>query len=104
MDWPWHVKVTYTDGTARENDFTDDFDPVKYAEHVSSRPNVVRVDVSVSFVDGQAVSPQAATEAQPAPRVSDRRRCGPCNQGDCGGCRLTKCQCECQGSLRSARA
>lgn len=57
--WPWRVKITYTDGRVREDDYADDFDPAAYARHVSGRPEVARVEVTVAFVDGQ---PTAASK------------------------------------------
>lgn len=61
--WPWHIKVTRTDGTVTENDYSADFDPIGYAEHTSRRPEVERVEVTVAFAAGEAVSPQPATVA-----------------------------------------
>lgn len=54
--WPWHIKVTRTDGTVTEDDYSDEFEPLGYARQASTQPGVVRVDVSVSFADGEAVA------------------------------------------------
>lgn len=61
-NWPWHVTATYADGSVQENDYAGDFDPIGFARHLSSRPNVVRVDVATSFVAGEQVTP-TTTEA-----------------------------------------
>ena len=61
-DWPWHMRVTHTDGTVREEDYhaqdyAADFDTIGFARHLSSRPNVARVDLATSFVAGEQVTP-----------------------------------------------
>jgi hypothetical protein len=61
--WPWHVTVTYADGTVREDDYAADFDPVGFAQHLSRKPSVTRVEVTTVFVSGEQVSP-ASTEGK----------------------------------------
>jgi hypothetical protein len=61
--WLWHIKVTRTDGTVTENDLSDDFNAAGYAKWASTKPGVERVELSVTFAAGEAVSPQAATVA-----------------------------------------
>jgi hypothetical protein len=63
MSWPWHIKITYADGRVREDDYSEEFDPLGHARQVSGRPDVARVEVSVAFVGGEAVAPQAAVPA-----------------------------------------
>jgi hypothetical protein len=57
--WPWHIKVTRTNGEVTENDLSSDFDAPGFAQHASRSATVERVELSVSFVNGEAVSPQA---------------------------------------------
>ena len=53
--WPWHLKVTRTDGRVTENDYSDDFDAPRFAKWASTRDSVARVELSVTFVDGEVV-------------------------------------------------
>lgn len=62
MNWPYHVKVTHSDGRVVENDYAAGFDPLGYAKYVSGQATVERVDVSVSYVGGVPVSPNSGTE------------------------------------------
>ena len=59
MNWPYHVKVTYSDDTVVENDYASGFDPIGYARYMSGLTKVKRVDVSVSYVNGVPVSPNS---------------------------------------------
>lgn len=61
--WPWHVRVTRADGTTFEDDYAADFDIAGWGAYMSKRDSIARIDVSVSFVDGEAVSPQATASA-----------------------------------------
>lgn len=63
MRWPWHLKLTRTNGVVVENDYADDFDAPGYAQWASGREGVARVELSVTFVDGQPVSPAASASA-----------------------------------------
>jgi hypothetical protein len=58
MRWPWHIKVTRADGTFTVNDYGDEFDPISFAKWASAKPDVERVELSVTFVNGEAVAPQ----------------------------------------------
>jgi len=58
--WPWHIKVTHTDGTVKEDDYSSNFGAVGFAEYASKRPDVARVELSVTFVAGEAASPLVA--------------------------------------------
>jgi hypothetical protein len=55
--WPWRITITYADGSVRNDDYADDFQPLGFAQHLSSKPNVVRVEVTTVYVNGEQVSP-----------------------------------------------
>ena len=58
IGWPWHIKTTYTDGSVREDDYADDFEPLGFAQHLSRKPNVVKVEVATVFINGEPTSPR----------------------------------------------
>lgn len=57
MVWAWHMKITYTNGNVRENDYSTEFGPADFALFLSKRPNVARVEITTAFVNGEQVSP-----------------------------------------------
>lgn len=61
--WPWHIKVTRTDGTFTVNDYGAEFDPVDFAKWASTKPGIERVELTVTFVNGEAVAESAAVAA-----------------------------------------
>ena len=56
-NWPWLMKVTRTDGSVREDDYGAITDPAGLARFLSTKPDVVRVELSTAFVAGEQVSP-----------------------------------------------
>jgi hypothetical protein len=60
--WPWRIKVTRTDGTFTVEDYGSEFDPVDFAKWASAKPGIERVELSVTFVNGEAVAAVAAGE------------------------------------------
>jgi hypothetical protein len=62
--WPWHLKVTKSDGTVREDDCDGSgvTDPVGLARFLSSKPGVERVELATAFARGEQVSPFATAE------------------------------------------
>lgn len=57
MAWEWHIKITYTNGNVRENDYSAEFSPADFALFLSERSNVARVEITTAFVNGEQVSP-----------------------------------------------
>jgi hypothetical protein len=55
-DWPWHMKVTYADGSIREDDYANAADPVGLARFKSSKVNVERVELTTVFVAGEQIA------------------------------------------------
>lgn len=55
--WPWRITTTYADGSVRSEDYSEEFQPLGFAQHLSRKPNVVRVEVTTVFTDGKQVSP-----------------------------------------------
>ena len=55
--WPWRVTITKADGTSTSENYSDDFDPIGFAQHVSENNDVTRVDLATSFVAGEQVTP-----------------------------------------------
>lgn len=56
MQWPWHVKVMRANGTVGEHRYNNDFDALGFAKWASALPGVERVELSVTFVNGEATS------------------------------------------------
>lgn len=54
MERPYHVKVTRTDGTVTEDDYSEDFEAMGCARQASDRADVASIEVSVTFVNGEA--------------------------------------------------
>jgi hypothetical protein len=65
--WPWHMKVTRTDGTVREDDYSDGFGgrPIlEYAQFLSGVAGVERVELTTAFVAGEQVAPVTEVTAR----------------------------------------
>jgi hypothetical protein len=60
--WPWRITATYADGSVRKDDYASDFEPLGFAQHLSQKPNVTRVEVTTVFVAGEQVSPEPASD------------------------------------------
>jgi hypothetical protein len=56
--WPWNITITYADGkVVNKGEYADGVDPMDYARYMSERSNVVRVQVTTVFINGEQVSP-----------------------------------------------